>query len=184
LLIVALVPSPRTYSYLGSQPKRPNRPPNYWTYRIRERLLAAHFSEEPLGNDKPPATHYQFSETGTDFFAEFLTPLSGSEYDRHGKRKVTKRIAGVVSQQLRHLEILLQVPWSVDLDESKGFPLPSRCTVQVANPGAFLGGFLIPSSHRVLELLFSLPRKVAQFFHTDFSDVIEQSETPVEFDRH
>jgi hypothetical protein len=110
---------------------------------IRERLLAADFSEEPLGNDKPPATHYQLSETGTDFFAEFLTPLSGSEYDRHGKRKVTKRIAGIVSQQLRHLEILLQVPWSVDLDESKGFPLPSRCTVQVANPAAFLAHKLL-----------------------------------------
>jgi hypothetical protein len=50
---------------------------------------------------------------------------------------------GVVSQQLRHLEILLQVPWSVDLDESKGFPLPSRCTVQVANPAAFLAHKLL-----------------------------------------
>jgi hypothetical protein len=61
---------------------------------IRERLLAADFSEGPLGNNKPPATHYQLTEPGTDFFAEFLTPLSGSEYDRHGKRKVTKRISG------------------------------------------------------------------------------------------
>jgi hypothetical protein len=110
---------------------------------IRERLLAADFSEEPLGNDTPPATHYQLSEPGTDFFAEFLTPLSGSEYHRHGKRKVTKRIAGIVSQQLRHLEILLHVPWSVDLDESKGFPLPSRRTVQVANPAAFLAHKLL-----------------------------------------
>lgn len=113
---------------------------------IRQRLLANHFSEEPLGNDKPPATHYQLSEPGRGFFAEFLTPLKGSDYSRHGQRKATKRIGGVVTQQLRHLEILLHAPWSVDLDESKGFPLPSRCTVKVANPAAFLAHKLL--AHR------------------------------------
>ncbi|HTV55130.1 MAG TPA: GSU2403 family nucleotidyltransferase fold protein [Terriglobia bacterium] len=86
---------------------------------IRERLFTAGFSEERLGADKPPATHYQLSEPGTDFFAESLTPLKGSEYSRHGQRKATKRIGGVVTQQLRHLEVLLQKPWSIDLDNLK-----------------------------------------------------------------
>lgn len=110
---------------------------------IRERLLAADFSEEPLGNDRPPATHYQLSESVTGFFAEFLTPLKGSDYSRRGQRKATKRIGGVATQQMRHLEMLLQAPWGVDLEESNGFPLPSRCTVQVANPAAFLAHKLL-----------------------------------------
>jgi Nucleotidyltransferase len=110
---------------------------------IRERLVANGFSEQRFGGDKPPATHYGLREARTGFFAEFLTPLKGSEYERRGERKATKRIAGVVSQQLRYLEILLQAPWRIDLDQSNGFPLPDRRTVQVANPTAFL-------AHKVL----------------------------------
>ena len=110
---------------------------------IRERLLANGFFEQRFGDDKPPATHYGLLEARTGFFAEFLTPLKGSEYHRRGERKATKRIAGVVSQQLRYLEILLRAPWRIDLDRSNGFPTAGRRTVQVANPTAFL-------SHTVL----------------------------------
>jgi hypothetical protein len=110
---------------------------------LRERLLANGFSEQWFGDDNPPATHYSLLEGRTGFFAEFLTPLKGSEHHRRGERKATKRIAGVVSQQLRYLEILLQAPWRIDLDQSNGFPLPGRRTVQVANPTGFL-------AHKVL----------------------------------
>jgi hypothetical protein len=110
---------------------------------VRERLLANGFSEQRFGDDNPPATHYRLLEVRTGFFAEFLTPLKGGEYHRRGERKATKRIAGVVSQQLRYLEILLQAPWRIDLDQSNGFPLPGRRTVQVANPTGFL-------AHKVL----------------------------------
>ena len=110
---------------------------------IRERLLANGFSEQRFGDDKPPAAHYNLREARTGFFAEFLTPLKGSEYHRRGERKATKRIAGVVSQQLRYLELLLQAPWRIDLDQSNGFPLPGRRRVQVANPTGFL-------AHKVL----------------------------------
>jgi len=110
---------------------------------MRDRLLAHGFSEERFGDDIPPATHYLFQESQTGFFAEFLTPLKGSEYHRHGRRRATRRISGVVSQQLRHLEILLHAPWRIDLDQSKGFPMPDRRTVQVANPAAFLAHKLL-----------------------------------------
>jgi len=110
---------------------------------VRERLLASGFSEERFGHDNPPATHYTFRQARTGFFAEFLTPLKGSECGRSGERKATMRISGVVSQQLRHLEILLHAPWRIHLDQSKGFPLPGRRTVQVANPAGFL-------AHKVL----------------------------------
>ncbi len=110
---------------------------------IRERLVANGFAEERFGEDNPPATHYQLLEGKSGFFAEFLTPLKGSEYGRRGERKATKRIGGVVSQQLRYLEVLLHAPWTVDLDQSNGFPFAQKRPVQVANPAGFL-------AHKVL----------------------------------
>jgi len=78
---------------------------------IRERLLANGFSEERFGDDNPPATHYSLREARTAFFVEFLTPLKGSDHDRRGRRKATKRInpvAGSMEGRPR--------------DQSNGFP--------------------------------------------------------------
>jgi hypothetical protein len=71
---------------------------------LRERLLAFGFTEEFFGDDHPPATHYRLGHQESGFYAEFLTPLTGSDYDRQRKRKATKEIAGISSQQLRHIE--------------------------------------------------------------------------------
>jgi hypothetical protein len=76
---------------------------------VRKRLLAAGFEEEFLGEDRPPATHYHYGRGG-GFYAEFLAPLVGSEYDRSGKRKATKEVGGVSSQLLRYIEVLLISP--------------------------------------------------------------------------
>lgn len=122
---------------------------------LRQRLLAHGFSEQRFGDDNPPATHYQLLEARTHFFAEFLTPLKGSEYGRGGNRKATKRISGVVSQQLRYLEMLLEFPWSVDLDQANGFPLPGQRTIRVANPAGFL-------AHKILIHQRRGRRKVAK----------------------
>src|SRR5262249_9193266 len=51
---------------------------------VRNRLLNAGFEEEFVGEDRPPAAHYHYGKGG-GFYAEFLTPLEGSEYDRGGK---------------------------------------------------------------------------------------------------
>ena len=110
---------------------------------IRERLVSNGFEEERLGQDKPPATHYRLGDAKTGFYAEFLTPLFGALHGRDGKPKVTRRIAGVVSQQLRHLEILLYAPWTVAIDRSNGFPFVEPMHVQIANPASFL-------AHKVL----------------------------------
>lgn len=104
---------------------------------VRARMLAAGFQEEFQGEDRPPATHYHYGAHG-GFYAEFLTPLVGSEYGRQGERKAATEIAGVSSQRLRHVEILLLAPWSIRLDESLGFPLASGKQVQIANPTSFL----------------------------------------------
>jgi hypothetical protein len=96
---------------------------------IRERLLAHGFTEELFGDDRPPAMHYLLRGEVSGFYVEFLTPLIGSDNDRKHKRKATMEISGIVSQQLRHIEILLSHPWSIDL---------KTAIVQVANPVAFL----------------------------------------------
>jgi len=104
---------------------------------VRKRLLQAGFEEEFIGEDRPPATHYHYGKRG-GFYAEFLAPLEGSEYDRNGKRKATKEVGGVSSQLLRYIEILLLSPWKVELGHENGYALAPKRTVQIANPASFL----------------------------------------------
>jgi hypothetical protein len=100
---------------------------------IRDRLLAAGFQEEFTGEDQPPATHYHLVGQG-GFYAEFLSPLVGSEYGRKGERKATRVVGGISSQQLRYIEILLLAPWRIRLRKTNGYPLASAKQVQIANP--------------------------------------------------
>jgi len=100
---------------------------------IRARLLAHGFTEEFLGDDHPPATHYRLGGEASGFYAEFLTPLVGSEYDRKHKRKATTEIAGISSQQLRYIELLLHRPWSINLGSDE-----FAARIQIANPVSFL----------------------------------------------
>lgn len=104
---------------------------------VRKRLLEAGFEEEFIGEDRPPTTHYHYGKGG-GFYAEFLAPLEGSEYDRHGKHKATKEVGGVSSQLLRYIEILLLSPWKVELGQENGYALLPKRTVQIANPASFL----------------------------------------------
>jgi Nucleotidyltransferase len=83
---------------------------------VRERLLKTGFTEEFVGEDKPPATHYHYGPSG-GFYVEFLSPLTGGEYDRQGKRKATQEVSGISSQRLRYIEILLLAPWEIELRE-------------------------------------------------------------------
>src|SRR5215831_18675268 len=104
---------------------------------VRQRLLGAGFKEEFVGEDRPPATHYHYGKGG-GFYAEFLTPLVGSEYDRSGKRKATTEVGGISSQLLRYIELLMISPWKVELGEENGYPFSPKRKVQIANPTSFL----------------------------------------------
>jgi hypothetical protein len=104
---------------------------------IRDRLLAAGFREEFVGEDRPPATHYHLVGQG-GFYAEFVSPLVGSEYGRKGERKVSREVGGISSQQLRYIEILLLAPWHISLNKTNGYPFKSTKHVRVANPVSFL----------------------------------------------
>jgi hypothetical protein len=117
--------------------KLPRRAPG-----IRELLVANGFQEDFRGDDKPPATHYRLKDEAGGFYAEFLTPLVGGDLTRSGKRKATAQVAGVTSQQLRYLELLLQRPWLVELDPGE-FRVQERKAVQIANPVSFLAQKLL-----------------------------------------
>jgi hypothetical protein len=105
---------------------------------IHERLLANGFHEEFLGEDRPPATHYHLGGESSEFYAEFLTPLVGSAYSRRGRSNATARIGGVSSQRLRYIELLLNSPWQVTLDQSTVLSATGQFRVRVANPVAFI----------------------------------------------
>lgn len=111
--------------------------------RLSGRLFVAHgFQEEFRGDDVPPATLYHLRDSDSGFYAEFLTPLTGGEYTRSGKRKATAQIAGVNSQQLRFIALLLNDPWTVELS-TDAFGLPAPKAVRVANPMGFLAQKLL-----------------------------------------
>jgi len=105
---------------------------------LRDRLIGAGFKEKFLGEDQPPATHYQLGEEGGGFYAEFLTPLVGSEYDRDGKRRATMQVAGVTSQNLRYVDLLLDFPWTVQLSRANGFAFEEPKRVCIAHPTRFM----------------------------------------------
>ena len=100
---------------------------------IHARLLAFGFEEEFFGETRPPASHYHLVGQTTGFYAEFLTPLAGSEYDRKQKRRAVMEVAGASTQQLRHIELLLDSPWSIHVEHAE---FSGR--IRIANPVAYL----------------------------------------------
>ena len=100
---------------------------------IHARLLAFGFEEEFFGDNRPPATHYHLGGETSGFYAEFLTPLIGSEHDRKQKRKAVMEVSGTSTQQLRHIELLLDTPWSIHVEHAE---FSGR--IRIANPVAFL----------------------------------------------
>lgn len=103
----------------------PNPLPNDLETNMRERLVNAGFEEEFLGEENPPATHFRLGTDPTGFYAEFLTPLIGSDY-KHGKRDATTVIAGVAVQKLRYVDLLLVSPWPIKLDPQRACPWRKR----------------------------------------------------------
>jgi len=104
---------------------------------IAEALTRAGFGRTFLGEDAPPVTHYHL-EDDAGFYAEFLVPLQGGEFTRHGRRDVTVEKAGITAQKLRHLDVLLEAPWSVHLEPGPDMPLERPADVLLPNPVSFI----------------------------------------------
>ena len=105
---------------------------------IRVRLKEFGFDEEFSGDDRPPVTHYGLGPKDAGFYAEFLTPLLGGENRRDGSPDVTERVAGVVAQKLRYLDVLLIAPWSVTVRRETGFDLSEPAKILIPNPTSYL----------------------------------------------
>jgi hypothetical protein len=110
---------------------------------IRKRLMNNGFVEEFWGDARPPATHYHLREEASGFYAEFLAPLTGSQYDSGGRSKATIEVSGVASQRLRYIDLLLIHPWSVDFESGD-----LRTKVQIPNPDSFMAQKILISDGR------------------------------------
>lgn len=104
---------------------------------LRTALTDAGFTQQLFGDDAPPATHYGLDDEDDGFYAEFLTPLFGSEMKR-GKRDATVRKAGITAQKLRYLELLLVKPWSVRVGRKREVPIAPDVDLFVPNPTSFI----------------------------------------------
>ncbi|MGE5110565.1 MAG: GSU2403 family nucleotidyltransferase fold protein [Acidobacteriaceae bacterium] len=104
---------------------------------LHTRLEARGFKPELFGEHQPPVTHYTLRDSSTEFYAEFLTPLIGGPKNR-GRKTPTLRIAGVNTQKLRYVDLLLKAPWRVILQQSTGFPAKKPIAVQIPNVGSYL----------------------------------------------
>ena len=120
---------------------------------IRARLLEAGFVESLTGNHRPPVSQYTLGDDGSGFYAEFLTPLTGSGRRRSGEPLATVARAGVSAQRLRHLDLLLESPWQVILDA--GWEPAAGASIRVPNPASFIAQRLLIHDQR-------LPAKKAQ----------------------
>ena len=126
---------------------------------IKQALMRHGFQEELSGDHRPPAAHYTLGDEAGGFYAEFLTPLTGSGTRRTGESDATMAKAGISAQKIRHLDILLVDPWVISLGPQDGVPLPGRMDVQVANPLCFMvQKFLIqkyrPANKQAQDLLY------------------------------
>ena len=114
---------------------------------IRDSLRNQGFEEELTGDDQPPVTHYTLGDDDAGFYAEFLTPLMGSE-TKNGKRDVTTVRAGITAQKLRFLEILLTDPWTVTLGAGRGVPIEKPVDINIANPVSLIAQKLLIHDRR------------------------------------
>lgn len=75
-------------------------------------LAEAAFEEEMAGENTPPVTRYAWpSREAPEAVVDFLTPARGAGIE------ATLRTGGVVAQQLRTLDVLLEEPLELSIDE-------------------------------------------------------------------
>ena len=103
---------------------------------IRTRLIDTGFVENLMGNHRPPVSQYTLGDDASGFYAEFLTPLTGSGRRRDGEPIATLAKAGVTAQRLRHLDLLLEAPWQVILGAD--WDVAPETAVRVPNPASFI----------------------------------------------
>lgn len=109
---------------------------------LAELLAAGGFESLPQGDERPPVTHnYWPSYEAPQAELEFLTPARGPG------EQATLEVAGVIAQQLRYLDLLLDDPLHLDIEEE-------------ADRRRFAGSVLIPRVGRyVWQKALSFPSR-------------------------
>jgi hypothetical protein len=105
---------------------------------IRSALEAARFKPEYSGDSRPPVTQYTLTDDDAGFYAEFLVPLQGGDVKRDGSPNVTVSTAGINAQKLRHLDLLLVAPWTIQIGPGTEVPFDEPVDVLVPNPVSFI----------------------------------------------
>lgn len=110
---------------------------------ISEALAGAGFKEKFNGDFKPPAARYALGEEANGFYAEFLTPLTGSGKKRNKQtgefeEDATEVNGGVIAQKLRHLEVLLYAPWVVNIPAAESGIDEEVARLRIPNPVSFI----------------------------------------------
>lgn len=109
---------------------------------IGNALTTAGFVPEMLTSFTPPVIHYHLPDSGDGFYAEFIMPLRGGRLRRDGTPvAVTANKAGVTAQRLRHVDLLIEAPWTVEVEARGSGSLP--LAVRVPNPVAFIAQKLL-----------------------------------------
>lgn len=110
---------------------------------IAEALVNAGFTKQLSGEHRPPVSHFQLGEDDAGFYAEFLSPLRGNGLKGDGTEDATGTAGGITTQKLKHLDVLLMAPWSLELVPSDELPISEPARVQVANPVSFIAQKLL-----------------------------------------
>lgn len=110
---------------------------------IKEALAGAGFEEKLNGDFKPPAARYSLGDEANGFYAEFLTPLTGSGKKRNKQTRefeedATEINGGVIAQKLRHLEVLLHAPWVVSIPAAESGIDEDIAGLSIPNPVSFI----------------------------------------------
>lgn len=106
---------------------------------IAAALAKAGFRKKLSGEHRPPVSHFQLGDDETGFYAEFLSPLKGDGRSDDA----TAEAGGITTQKLRHIDLLLVAPWTLDLTPSHEFPISEPARMQVANPTSFIAQKLL-----------------------------------------
>jgi Nucleotidyltransferase len=115
---------------------------------MAEALRQAGFKEELSGDHQPPVSQYSLGAEDQGFYAEFLTPLTGSAVRRGGRTDATVEVGGITAQKLKHLDLLLLRPWSVRLEPAPSLRLTAAADLRLPSPVTFIAQKLLISPER------------------------------------
>ena len=115
---------------------------------IGKALRDADFHEVLSSDHTPPISEYRLGDEGGAFYAEFLAPLKGGPLRRNGSANATTAVAGVTAQNLRHLDLLLVLTWTVRVREEERIPVNEPIDVLIPNPVAFIAQKLMIRNER------------------------------------